>query len=101
MSVRPGVQTVEDRTAFRIRICKRAGLLLGVIAGLVLPMFVSDYAMFVLATAGVTAFATVSLNLLVGYTGQVSIGHASLVAVGAYTSSFVTVKLGWPFPAAL
>lgn len=39
----------------------------------------------------------VSLNLINGYTGQFSIGHAGFMAVGAYTSAIITVKLGLPF----
>ena len=39
----------------------------------------------------------VSLNLINGYTGQFSIGHAGFMAVGAYTSAVITVKLGLSF----
>jgi len=73
---------------------------LAAVAAAALPSFLSDYAVFIATTVGVTAFATLSLNLLIGYTGQVSIGHASFVAVGAYTSAFLTVKLGASFPVA-
>ncbi len=44
---------------------------------------------------------SVSLNLINGYTGQFSIGHAGFMAVGAYTSAIITVKLGLPFELAL
>lgn len=43
----------------------------------------------------------VSLNLINGLTGQFSIGHAGFMAVGAYTSAIITVKLGMDFPIAL
>lgn len=43
----------------------------------------------------------VSLNLINGYTGQFSIGHAGFMAVGAYTSAIITVKLGLPYELAL
>lgn len=39
----------------------------------------------------------VSLNMINGYTGQFSIGHAGFMAVGAYTSAIITVKLGLSF----
>ena len=39
----------------------------------------------------------VSLNLITGFTGQFSIGHAGFMAVGAYMSAVMTVKLGLPF----
>ena len=43
----------------------------------------------------------VSLNLITGFTGQFSIGHAGFMAVGAYLSAVFTVKLGLPFAAGL
>jgi branched-chain amino acid transport system permease protein len=42
-----------------------------------------------------------SLNLLIGYGGQISIGHASFLAIGAYTSAILTLTLGVPFWLAL
>ncbi|MHC1761817.1 MAG: branched-chain amino acid ABC transporter permease [Negativicutes bacterium] len=43
----------------------------------------------------------VSLNLITGFTGQFSIGHAGFMAVGAYMSAVFTVKLGLPFGAGI
>ena len=43
----------------------------------------------------------VSLNLITGFTGQFSIGHAGFMAVGAYLSAVMTVKLGLPFAVAI
>ena len=42
-----------------------------------------------------------SLNLIVGFTGQLSIGHAAFMSVGAYTSAIATLHFGFPFVAAL
>jgi len=42
-----------------------------------------------------------SLNLITGFTGQLSIGHAAFVSVGAYASALATLKLGFPFFASL
>jgi branched-chain amino acid transport system permease protein len=42
-----------------------------------------------------------SLNMINGYTGQFSIGHAGFLAVGAYVGAIFTVKLGLPFPVAI
>ncbi|MCK4818198.1 branched-chain amino acid ABC transporter permease, partial [bacterium] len=39
----------------------------------------------------------IGLNLLVGYTGQISLGHGAFLAIGAYTSALLTGKLGVPF----
>lgn len=50
---------------------------------------------------GINIILAVSLNLINGYTGQFSIGHAGFLAIGAYTGAIVTVKLGFPFELAL
>jgi branched-chain amino acid transport system permease protein len=45
--------------------------------------------------AGIFAVLALSLNLLLGYTGQLSLGHAAFFGIGAYASALVTVKLAW------
>jgi branched-chain amino acid transport system permease protein len=44
---------------------------------------------------GVNYLAAAGLNVLVGHTGQKSLGHAGLFAVGAYTVALLTARLGW------
>ena len=39
----------------------------------------------------------VGLNLITGFTGQFSLGHAAFMSIGAYTSAVLTAKLGQPF----
>lgn len=46
---------------------------------------------------GINIILAASLNLINGYTGQFSLGHAGFMAVGAYVSAVVTMKLGMPF----
>ena len=50
-----------------------------------------------IATICINIILAVSLNLITGFTGQFSIGHAGFMAVGAYMSAVMTVKLGLPF----
>ncbi|NPV26795.1 MAG: branched-chain amino acid ABC transporter permease [Firmicutes bacterium] len=50
---------------------------------------------------GINIILAVSLNLINGYTGQFSIGHAGFMAVGAYVATVLTMKLGYPFAVAL
>lgn len=50
---------------------------------------------------GINIILAVSLNLISGFTGQLSLGHAGFMAVGAYTSAVMTTKLGYPFPLAV
>jgi branched-chain amino acid transport system ATP-binding protein len=59
-------------------------------AGLV---FVSEgYTHFILALVALTAIVGVGLNVLLGLSGQVSLGHVGFYAIGAYTASILTVK---------
>ena len=52
------------------------------------PMNLSDYQLSVLGYAGVAAIGAIGLNLLTGYTGQVSLGHGFFIAVGSYTTAY-------------
>lgn len=46
---------------------------------------------------GINIILAVSLNLIVGFTGQLALGHAGFMAVGAYVSAVFTLKLGQPY----
>jgi branched-chain amino acid transport system permease protein len=46
---------------------------------------------------GIAAIGALGLNLLTGYTGQISLGHGAFVAIGAYTTALLTGRLGVPF----
>jgi branched-chain amino acid transport system permease protein len=50
---------------------------------------------------GINIILAVSLHLIIGITGQFSIGHAGFLAVGAYASAIITMKLQLPFGLAL
>ena len=64
-----------------------------------LPFFVSsDFWMTVLGAAGVFALGGLGLNLLTGYAGQVSLGQAAFVLIGAYVAAYFGVNQGWPMP---
>jgi branched-chain amino acid transport system permease protein len=56
----------------------------------------SPYHLHVLIMAGIFSVLALSLNLLLGYTGQLSLGHAAFFGIGAYTSALVTLRLAWP-----
>ena len=60
----------------------------------VLPISVPRYWAHVLMLAGVNVILAVSLNLINGFTGQFSIGHAGFMAIGAYASAYLTVYHG-------
>jgi branched-chain amino acid transport system permease protein len=73
---------------------------LAAVALLVPAVFGSDnYAMSIATTAVIYALVTVTLNLLVGFGGQISLGHAGLLAVGGYAGAELGTHVsGVPFP---
>lgn len=60
----------------------------------------NDYHLTVMSTAYIFAIATLGLNLITGYAGQLNLAHAGFMAVGAYTVGILTVDRGWTFWAA-
>ncbi len=56
----------------------------------------SPYKSGILIFVGIYIILAVSLDLLMGYTGQISVGHAAFFAIGAYVSGILTVKGGIP-----
>ena len=72
----------------------RGALVLAVAA--TAPFWVwNPYHLHTLIMAGIFAVLALSLNLLLGYTGQLSLGHAAFFGIGAYASALLTVKLEW------
>ncbi len=65
------------------------------------PLYLSNSWLGVCNLIGITIIAAIGLNILTGYCGQLSIGHAGFMAVGAYTTGILTGKLGMPFLAGL
>ncbi|PKH45045.1 branched-chain amino acid ABC transporter permease [Dehalococcoides mccartyi] len=63
-----------------------------------LPFNISSYWLGILNLIGITVIAAAGLNILMGYCGQLSVGHAGFIAVGAYTTAILANKLGVPFP---
>jgi len=62
----------------------------------VIPFIINnDYYIGVLVFTAFNCLACIGLCLLMGYAGQISIGHGAFVAIGAYTSAILTSKLAW------
>lgn len=57
----------------------------------------NDYHLTVMSTAYIFAIATLGLNLITGYAGQLNLAHGGFMAVGAYTVGILTVDHGWSF----
>lgn len=77
------------------------GILAAVLAIGVVPFLVTGtdarYVLKVLSLVGINVIIVTGLALLLGYAGQVSLGHAAYFGLGAYTSAYLTAALGWPW----
>lgn len=69
---------------------KQVGVLAIVVVAAFLPMLLTDNTLSILGTGMVLAIGAIGLNLLTGYAGQVSLGHAFFVGIGAYTAAYLS-----------
>jgi branched-chain amino acid transport system permease protein len=65
------------------------------------PLFASYYLISFMNLLAITVIVVLGLQIVSGFCGQISFGQAAFMAVGAYTSSVLTVKFGFPFWIAL
>jgi branched-chain amino acid transport system permease protein len=73
-----------------------------VAALIVLPWIEHDrFVLHILSLIAIASIVAMGLQVLLGYSGQLSIGQAAFYGIGAYTSALLTTKLGVPFPLAL
>ena len=76
-------------------------IIYAVIMGLTSAGMLSAFWQLNLIFAGLNIILAASLNLINGYTGQFSLGHAGFMAVGAYVGVVLTTNFQMPFPVAL
>src|SRR5262249_7216638 len=97
----PARRTLRARGTHRL--IARAAVALGAGAALTAPWWVANpYHLHVLIMAAIFTILALSLNLLLGYTGQLSLGHAAFFGIGAYTSALLSLPpLEWSFWIAL
>src|SRR5579864_6008711 len=74
------------------------GLAVLLIAAVALPFVASGFLTLEFAYALIFAMAILGLNLLVGFSGQISLGHGAFMALGAFTAAIGVKTLGWPYP---
>ncbi|RJX30532.1 MAG: branched-chain amino acid ABC transporter permease [Desulfarculus sp.] len=63
----------------------------------VFPFLAGDYLLYMANLTGIAIVAAVGLNILTGAAGQISLGHAAFVGIGAYTAALLITRLGLPF----
>jgi branched-chain amino acid transport system permease protein len=78
------------------------GILAAVVpVGLMRAGLLDDYTAHILAMGGVNAIMAMSVNMIVGITGQLSLGQAGFLAIGAYSCIYFNFDLGMPLPLAV
>ena len=99
-----GVSTGTYHTTYRADLALRhtrvewARVALVVAAVIAAPSVLSPYWLTVLNQIGIAAIGAIGLNILVGFTGQISLGQGGFLAVGAYTAGLLVANVGVPFP---
>lgn len=84
-----------DTTIFPTRASRNAAIV-GIIVVCFVPYVFSDYWLSIMIQIGIFSIAALGLNILVGFTGQISIGHAAFFLLGAFTSAYLSTKLPIP-----
>lgn len=69
------------------------GYLIGIVILLIVPIiFPNDYFIHILVMSGINILLVLSLNIISGFTGQISLGHAAFFGIGAYASALLSLK---------
>jgi len=93
--------TYEDDMALRRTHAQKIRLVILIIFLLAFPFFANRYYLTLANQIGIAVIGAIGLNILVGYTGQISLGQGGFMAVGAYAAGLLTVNLGLPWWASI
>ncbi|MBA0126240.1 branched-chain amino acid ABC transporter permease [Haloechinothrix sp. YIM 98757] len=91
-------RSYASELALRHTSAEKFRLVLVVLAVLAVPFVVSPYWLTIANQIGIAVIGAVGLNILVGYTGQISLGQGGFLAVGAYSSAILHVRGDLPIP---
>ncbi|MEJ2024366.1 MAG: branched-chain amino acid ABC transporter permease, partial [Deltaproteobacteria bacterium] len=86
----------EDQGWWQSKVIKGKMVLLLAIMFVGIPLLAPDYWLSVATMVGYTAMGALGVQLLIGYTGLLTLGHAAFIAVGAYTSTLLVLQFPWP-----
>src|SRR5438045_1922735 len=84
-----------DTTIFPT-VTSRNAAIAGIALAACAPLVMGQYWLSILIQIGISAIAALGLNVLVGFTGQISIGHAAFFGFGAFTSAYLSNKFAIP-----
>ncbi|HZP97940.1 MAG TPA: branched-chain amino acid ABC transporter permease [Reyranella sp.] len=87
----------SDMALYPLPIAKWTVAVLALLFVVIIPLTMQEYYLSILNLIFIAIVGALGLNILVGYTGQISIGHGAFMSVGAYTAANLAVRLGLPF----
>src|SRR6185437_15260584 len=87
-----------DMALFPLPVARKAVAAAVVLLVVAAPLLLGEYWLSQLNLICIAVVGALGLNILVGYTGQVSIGHGAFMSVGAYTAANLANRLGSPWP---
>ena len=86
----------QDHAWFQTKFIKGKMLALMLILFVGLPLISDSYMLSVWNMIGFTILGALGVQLLIGFCGQLTLGHAAFIAVGAYTSTLLILEFPWP-----
>jgi branched-chain amino acid transport system permease protein len=89
--------TYQADMTLRRTYAQKIRILLFVLFIIVFPFFANRYYLSLANSVGIATIGAIGLNILVGYTGQISLGQGGFLAVGAYTAGILTAQMGMPW----
>ena len=87
---------VQDHAWWQTKFIKGKMILLFIILLVVIPLVADSYWLSVCNQVGYTVLGALGVQLLIGFCGQITLGHAAFIAVGAYTSTLLILEFPWP-----
>jgi branched-chain amino acid transport system permease protein len=89
--------TYQSDMSLRRTHAQKIRIILFLLFMLAFPFFANRYYLTLANQVGIATIGAIGLNILVGYTGQISLGQGGFMAVGAYAAGIMTARMGLPW----
>ena len=86
----------QDHALWQTNLIRGKMIMLMLILFGIIPWWADEYMFSVCNTIGYTVLGALGVQLLIGFCGQITLGHAAFMAVGAYTSTLLILEFPWP-----